>query len=83
MERITMSLDETLARAFDELIGERGYANRSEAMRDLLRREIETARQKREAGAWCVANLAPRPPAPGAAKLVRLCIQKRCPHVRR
>ena len=36
MERITMSIAEDLARAFDELIAARGYASRSEAMRDLL-----------------------------------------------
>lgn len=44
MERITMSIDEGLAREFDALIAERGYASRSEAMRDLLRREVESRR---------------------------------------
>ena len=44
MERITMSIDEALAREFDALIARRGYASRSEAMRDLLRREIEAHR---------------------------------------
>ena len=38
MERITMSIEEQLAREFDELIAARGYTSRSEAMRDLLRR---------------------------------------------
>lgn len=57
MERITMSLDETLAADFDELVRDRGYASRSEAMRDLLRREIEAHRHAREAGAQCVASL--------------------------
>ena len=57
MERITMSFDEDLATAFDTLIQERGYTSRSEAMRDLLRREIETQRQARYAKAWCVATL--------------------------
>jgi len=46
MERITMSLDHDLAAGFDELIASRGYHNRSEAMRDLLRREIEAHRVK-------------------------------------
>ena len=41
MERITMSIDEDLAKEFDALIAKRGYASRSEAMRDLLRREVE------------------------------------------
>lgn len=56
MERITMSIEETLARDFDRLVAERGYASRSEAMRDLLRREVEAHRQARDGGAWCVAN---------------------------
>jgi CopG family nickel-responsive transcriptional regulator len=57
MERITMSLDQTLARAFDELIRDRGYNSRSEAMRDLLRRETETHHQARYAKTWCVGSL--------------------------
>jgi CopG family nickel-responsive transcriptional regulator len=57
MERITMSLDEDLARAFDALIAERGYTSRSEAMRDLLRREIEARRSEDDANAHCVASL--------------------------
>jgi CopG family nickel-responsive transcriptional regulator len=57
MERITMSLDESLARDFDELAKERGYASRSEAMRDLLRREIEAHRHQRDGKSYCVASL--------------------------
>src|SRR3981081_1495218 len=57
MERITMSLDEELAKAFDALIHDRGYVSRSEAMRDLLRREIETHRHARYVRTWCVASL--------------------------
>jgi CopG family nickel-responsive transcriptional regulator len=57
MERITMSLDEELAREFDALIAKRGYTSRSEAMRDLLRREIEGNRIKYEQHGYCVANL--------------------------
>ena len=57
MERITMSIDETLAREFDALIARRGYASRSEAMRDLLRRELETQRGASDGDGWCVANL--------------------------
>jgi len=57
MERITMSIDEALARDFDRLIQERGYTSRSEAMRDLLRREVEAHRAAREDKAPCVANL--------------------------
>ena len=57
MERITISLDESLAKDFDRIIRERHYASRSEAMRDLLRREVETHRQARETRSHCVANL--------------------------
>jgi len=57
MERITISLDETLAREFDALIERRGYQNRSEAVRDLLREHLETARQRESASGHCVANL--------------------------
>lgn len=56
MERITISLDESLATEFDRLIARRGYANRSEAVRDLLRRELESERAARGTG-HCVANL--------------------------
>jgi CopG family nickel-responsive transcriptional regulator len=47
MERITISLDADLAAEFDRLIGERGYQNRSEAVRDLLRAHLEQARRQR------------------------------------
>lgn len=57
MERFTISLDEELAQAFETLIRSRGYANRSEAMRDLLRRELESDRLARADAPWCVANL--------------------------
>jgi CopG family nickel-responsive transcriptional regulator len=56
MERITISLDEPLALEFDRLIARRGYENRSEAIRDLLRRELESDRA-REGSGHCVANL--------------------------
>ena len=57
MERITISLDAELAAEFDRLIAERGYRNRSEAVRDLLRAQLEQARQKRGETTHCVANL--------------------------
>jgi CopG family nickel-responsive transcriptional regulator len=57
MERITMSLDEALAGEFDRLIRERGYTSRSEAMRDLVRRELEARRYAYEPRTYCVANL--------------------------
>ena len=57
MERFTISLDEHLAEAFDRWIGERGYANRSEAVRDLFRAELERSRQQVPQGLHCVACL--------------------------
>jgi CopG family transcriptional regulator, nickel-responsive regulator len=57
MQRITISLDDTLAREFDQLISERGYVNRSEAVRDLLRGELDRRRERSEPKAHCVATL--------------------------
>jgi CopG family nickel-responsive transcriptional regulator len=57
MERITISVDEKLAREFDALVKRRGYTSRSEAMRDLLRRDVEANRVAYEQKSWCVANL--------------------------
>ena len=56
-ERFTISLDESLAREFERLMRERGYANRSEAVRDLLRRELESERLARGEAPHCVASL--------------------------
>lgn len=57
MERFTISLDEQLASAFDTWIMQRGYATRSEAVRDLLRAELERTRQQLPDGLHCVASL--------------------------
>jgi CopG family nickel-responsive transcriptional regulator len=57
MERITMAIDESLARQFDELVARRGYSSRSEAMRDLLRREVEVDRAGSDSRGHCVASL--------------------------
>ena len=57
MERFTISLDESLAQEFDALIRARGYANRSEAVRDMLRSELENDRLAREDAPYCVASL--------------------------
>jgi CopG family nickel-responsive transcriptional regulator len=57
MERFTISLDESLATAFDELIKTRGYATRSEAVRDILRTHLQSNREERDAKGSCVANL--------------------------
>lgn len=57
MERFTISLDEDLAREFDALIAARGYSNRSEAVRDILRAQIEGRRLASEEASHCIANL--------------------------
>jgi len=57
MQRFTISLDEHLAGDFDRLIAELGYANRSEAVSDLLRAELERSRQHAPQGQQCVARL--------------------------
>jgi len=57
MERFTISLDTELAKEFDALIAARGYGNRSEAVRDILRAQLEAWRQTRDEAPHCVANL--------------------------
>jgi CopG family nickel-responsive transcriptional regulator len=57
MDRFTISLDEKLAASFDELIKNRGYTTRSEAVRDILRTHLQNSRVQRDAKGSCVANL--------------------------
>ena len=40
IERVGVSLDKVLLSQFDDLIGGQGYANRSEAIRDLIRESL-------------------------------------------
>jgi len=40
LARIGVAIDETLLKKFDKLIAKRGYTNRSEAFRDLIRNEL-------------------------------------------
>lgn len=56
MERVTVSLDDALAKDFDALIAEQHYENRSEAVRDLMRQAVENRRQESHGGS-CVGNL--------------------------
>lgn len=44
MERVTISLDDALLADFDRYIARKGYRNRSEAVRDLLRDRLEHER---------------------------------------
>ena len=57
MERFTISLDDKLAHEFDHWIADRGYANRSEAVRDLFRSELERTRQASHQSVHCIACL--------------------------
>lgn len=57
MQRITISLEETLGDELDQMASERGYASRSEAMRDLVRDGLERWRSEAQPAAYCVANL--------------------------
>jgi len=44
IERIGVSLDKELLSMFDELIAKQGYQSRSEAIRDLVRRQLSEER---------------------------------------
>ena len=58
MERFTISLDEALASQFDQLIAARGYSNRSEAVRDLIRTKLEAERLQAPApDGFCIGSL--------------------------
>jgi CopG family nickel-responsive transcriptional regulator len=57
MERFTISLDDDLAHEFDSLIAARGYVNRSEAVRDILRANMDRLREASDEDAHCVAVL--------------------------
>ena len=57
MRRMTISVDDDLADAFDALVERRGYLNRSEAFRDLVRRELGEATLETGKANWCVATV--------------------------
>ncbi|WP_418117339.1 nickel-responsive transcriptional regulator NikR [Variovorax sp. 350MFTsu5.1] len=62
MQRFTISLDDELAAQFDQLIASKGYVNRSEAVRDLIRSALgsavlDTTPRKKGPAPWCVANV--------------------------
>jgi CopG family transcriptional regulator, nickel-responsive regulator len=57
MDRFTISLDERLAAAFDQFIRERGYTTRSEAVRDILRSQLQERDERRNSKGACVAAL--------------------------
>lgn len=55
MQRVTMSLDNDTAAALDTFMAARGYSNRSEAMRDLLRAGLRDAASEQNPAMPCVA----------------------------
>lgn len=57
MERITISLDDDLLADFDRYMHEKGYSNRSEAIRDMVRERLESKRLASDRAGRCVACL--------------------------
>lgn len=57
MQRITITLDDDLLKELDAMIVERGYQNRSEAIRDFARAGMQQAAQEQGKVGECVAAL--------------------------
>jgi CopG family nickel-responsive transcriptional regulator len=57
MERFTVSIDDPLMAAFDAFLLRKGYGNRSEAVRDLIRDHLAAERAKAPPAGDCVACL--------------------------
>lgn len=57
MDRFTISLDEELATEFDRFISLRGYVNRSEAVRDMIRERLGSALLDAKQAKFCVATV--------------------------
>ncbi len=57
MRRITISVDDDLATTFDQLVKEKGYENRSEAFRDLVRGALGDARIRQGKAKHCVGAM--------------------------
>lgn len=57
MQRITVTVDDELKAQFDAFMSRRGYGNRSEAFRDLLRDRLERERVERVSAPACVGCL--------------------------
>jgi len=51
LTRVSISLENTLLDAFDRLIGQHGYVNRSEAVRDLIRARLLREEAEQASGA--------------------------------
>ncbi|HXZ01293.1 MAG TPA: nickel-responsive transcriptional regulator NikR [Stellaceae bacterium] len=57
MHRVTITLDDDIMAELDRMIEARGYQNRSEAVRDLVRAGIRQANEKADPAQDCVAAL--------------------------
>ena len=57
MQRLTITIDDDLVAEIDAHIEARGYANRSEAIRDLVRSGLQQSEQEVAEGRTCVATL--------------------------
>src|SRR5690348_6313440 len=57
MQRLTITIDDDLVAEVDAFIAQHGYANRSEAFRDLLRSGLEHAATATAGNRQCIATL--------------------------
>lgn len=57
LERISISLDEDLIEQFEVYLKDKGYRNRSEAMRDLIRDKMEAERFESVHDGICIGTL--------------------------
>ena len=57
MQRITITIDDELLAQFDGFMRQRGYDNRSEAFRDLVRDRLERERVEAASASACVGCL--------------------------
>jgi CopG family nickel-responsive transcriptional regulator len=57
MQRITITLDDPLTDAFEGYMAKRGYTNRSEAIRDLIRERLHQEQLAGQPDCHCVATL--------------------------
>lgn len=57
MQRVTITIDDELAAEFDRFMAAHGYANRSEAIRDLARSGLQQIARKNASTRPCVAAL--------------------------
>jgi CopG family nickel-responsive transcriptional regulator len=57
MQRFTITLDDQLVEAFEQFMASRGYRNRSEAIRDLIRERLGSEHLEQAPRGDCMANL--------------------------